>query len=191
MLNQKAIAVYEYIKERISNDYSPTVREICADLDLKSTSTAFSYINELCEHGLIEKHGNKNRSLSLPANSAVVPILGTVAAGTPILAYEDIQGYVSCCNYKGSINDLFALRIKGESMINVGILDGDIVIAKKTAVAENGAIAVCMVDEEATVKRFFKENGHYRLQPENDDFNPIIVDHVTILGVLVSCVRYY
>lgn len=192
MLNEKAKLIYDYIVDRISNDISPTVREICQDLNIKSTSTAHRYINELCQEGLIVKADNHNRSIQL-ANSSVtrVPILGPVAAGSPITAIEDIEGYIPFDSSAFSAGDLFALRIEGESMIDVGIFDGDVVIVRKTPVAYNGEIIVALVDDSATVKRFFKEDGHFRLQPENESYEPIIVDDVEILGKVIASIRYF
>ena len=124
-------------------------------------------------------------------NVTSVPLLGTVTAGMPILAVEQIEGYIA---YNGRVsrdNSLFALKVRGESMLWAGILDGDIVIAEKTPTATNGEIVVAMIEDEATVKRFYKENGHFRLQPENDAFEPIITNEVIILGKVVAVYRYY
>jgi repressor LexA len=192
LLNEKAKLIYDYIVDRISNDISPTVREICKDLNIKSTSTVHRYINELCDAGYIVKTDNHNRSIQL-ANSNVsrVPILGAVAAGAPITAIEDIEGYVPFDSNFGNPDELFALTIHGDSMINVGIFDGDIVIVRKTPVAENGEIVVALIDDSATAKTYYKENGHFRLQPENDTYEPIIVDEVVILGKVIACIRYF
>ncbi|MBC8610466.1 transcriptional repressor LexA [Massilimaliae timonensis] len=191
-LNEKAKLIYEYIVDRISHNLSPTVREICRDLNIKSTSTVHRYINELCEEGLIVKLDNHNRSIQLPnSNVARVPILGNVAAGSPITAIEEIEGYIPFDSGFGDPSELFALTIKGDSMINAGIFDGDIVIVKKSPVARNGEIVVALVDDSATTKTFYKENGHFRLQPENDDYEPIIVKEVVILGKVVASIRYF
>ena len=123
--------------------------------------------------------------------STNVPIMGRVAAGMPILAVEDIEGYVPVPESIRRGRELFALRVKGESMINAGILDGDVVVVNRTPVAENGDIVVALVDDSATVKRFYKEKGHFRLQPENDDFEPIIVDEVVLLGTVITLIRNY
>ncbi|MBS1474048.1 transcriptional repressor LexA [Massiliimalia massiliensis] len=191
-MNDKSKLIYEYIVDRISNDISPTVREICKDLGIKSTSTVHRYINELCEEGLIEKTGNSNRSIRLPnSNVSRIPIVGAVAAGAPITAIENIEGYVPFDSGFGHPDELFALRIQGDSMINVGIFDGDTVIVRKTPVAGNGEIVVALVDDSATAKTFYKEDGHYRLQPENDDYDPIIVNEVAILGKVIASIRYF
>ncbi len=193
MSNQKKIEVFNYIKERLGSGISPSVREIMDYMGFKSTSTAHRYIEALAADGLIEKTGSLNRSLRLPNSASVsVPVMGTVTAGQPITAYEDITGYINFEISGVDPKDLFALRVKGESMINAGILDGDIVIVKSVSYAENGDIVVAFIDgEDATVKRFYKENGHYRLQPENDTMKPIILDKVDILGKVVGLKRYY
>ena len=116
---------------------------------------------------------------------------GTVTAGQPILAVEDIEEYIPFKAKSGDSRDLFALRVKGESMINAGILDGDVIVARRVSTAYNGEIVVALIEDEATVKTFYKENGHYRLQPENDTMDPIIVDSCLILGKVISCLRFY
>ena len=189
-LNPKALEILDYIRERIDQGLPPSVREICAALEIKSTSTAHKYLKELQEHGLIEKGDRMNRAITLPEERSLrVPLLGTVTAGQPILAVEEVEGYVPFRGQGLSSKDLFALRVRGESMIKAGILDGDIVIIRKTPTAENGQIVVALVEDEATVKRFYKENGHYRLQPENDAMEPIITDHVEILGKVIGLIR--
>lgn len=193
MLKEKEIAVFEYIKNRLTDGYSPSVREIQDAMGFKSTSTAHRYIETLINAGKLEKTGNINRSLRLPNSKSIsIPVIGTVTAGIPITAIEDITGYVSFEADKAYTNPLFALKIRGESMINAGILDGDIIIVEQGVYAENGDIVVALVDrEEATVKRFYKENGHYRLQPENDTMEPIIAESVDILGKVIGLKRYY
>ncbi|MBE6839937.1 MAG: transcriptional repressor LexA [Ruminococcus sp.] len=193
MLKEKEIAVFEYIKNRLTDGYSPSVREIQDAMGFKSTSTAHRYIETLINAGKLEKTGNINRSLRLPNSKSIsIPVIGTVTAGIPITAVEDITGYVSFEADKAYTNPLFALKIRGESMINAGILDGDIIIVEQGVYAENGDIVVALVDrEEATVKRFYKENGHYRLQPENDTMEPIIAESVDILGKVIGLKRYY
>lgn len=192
-MKDKQLKVFNYIKSRLSEGISPSVREIMDYMDFKSTSTAHRYIESLVKAGLIEKADNLNRSLRLPnSSSASVPILGTVTAGQPITAIESIDGYIGFEAQGCDPEELFALRIRGESMINAGILDGDIVIVRKDSYAENGDIVVAFIDqEEATVKRFYKENGHFRLQPENDTMEPIILDNVEILGKVIGLKRYY
>ena len=192
-LNATAMRIFDYIKERSIDDIPPTIREICSELSIKSTSTVHKYLNELAAEGLINKYDNQNRAIKLPGARAVrIPLLGTVAAGQPITAIQDVGEYIVFQTDSQYTSDLFALTIKGESMINAGILDGDIVVVRKCAYAEDGDIVVALVDQEdATVKRFYKENGGYRLQPENDTMEPIYADDVQILGRVVAALRYY
>ena len=183
--------VYRYIVERISAGFSPTVREICEDLRIPSTSTVHSDLHHLVDKGHIEMEEGRNRTIRLPGvQSLRVPLVGTVTAGQPILAVENIQMYIPVA-LSGARGDLFALRVRGDSMMNAAILDGDLVIVEETPTAENGDIVVALLDDEATVKRFYKENGGYRLQPENDAYEPIITDHLDILGRVVSVMRFY
>ena len=187
-----ALKIYEYIVDRASEGVPPSVREICTELDIKSTSTVHKYLKELELAGYIEREYNQNRSIRINAEKVLqVPILGNVAAGTPILAIENIEGYVPFKAKGYRPWDLFALNIRGDSMEDCGILDGDIVIARKTSYADNGEIVVAMVDDSATVKRFYKDHGHFRLQPENDLYQPIIVNEVSILGRVIACLRLY
>lgn len=194
MLNEKAMNIYQFIKDSIENGYPPTVREICSALNIKSTSTVHKYINLLVEEGYIEKMDNHNRAIRLKgAESGVsVPVVGNVAAGIPITAIENITDYISFTSDKTYSNPLFALKVKGESMINVGIYDGDLIVVEQMNYAENGDIVVALVDgESATVKTFYKEDGHFRLQPENDSMEPIIADDVEILGKVRALIRYF
>lgn len=184
--------VFEFIKDRIEEGYPPTVREICAEFGFKSTSTAHRYINNLTAKGLLEKENNQNRAIRLTGgNGMKIPLVGTVTAGIPITAIEEITDYISFQPARHYSNPLFALKVRGESMINAAILDGDVVVIEQTPYAENGDIVCALVDNEsATIKTFYKEDGHYRLQPENDTMDPIIVDEVSILGKVVGVVRY-
>ena len=184
--------VFEFIKDRIEEGYPPTVREICAEFGFKSTSTAHRYINNLTAKGLLEKGNNQNRAIRLTGgNGMKIPLVGTVTAGIPITAIEEITDYISFQPARHYSNPLFALKVRGESMINAAILDGDMVVIEQTPYAENGDIVCALVDNEsATIKTFYKEDGHYRLQPENDTMDPIIVDAVSILGKVVGVVRY-
>lgn len=184
--------VFEFIKDRIEEGYPPTVREICAEFGFKSTSTAHRYINNLTAKGLLEKGNNQNRAIRLTGGNGVkIPLVGTVTAGIPITAIEEITDYISFQPARHYSNPLFALKVRGESMINAAILDGDMVVIEQTPYAENGDIVCALVDNEsATIKTFYKEDGHYRLQPENDTMDPIIVDEVSILGKVVGVVRY-
>ena len=184
--------VFEFTKDRIEEGYPPTVREICAEFGFKSTSTAHRYINNLTAKGLLEKGNNQNRAIRLTGgNGMKIPLVGTVTAGIPITAIEEITDYISFQPARHYSNPLFALKVRGESMINAAILDGDMVVIEQTPYAENGDIVCALVDNEsATIKTFYKEDGHYRLQPENDTMDPIIVDKVSILGKVVGVVRY-
>ena len=192
MLNEKAKEIYKYIRERIDDGYAPTVREICAALGIRSTSTAHRYINLLVDAGYLDKMDNQNRAIRLHGTSAInVPLVGTVTAGQPITAIENITDYLSYVPDRHYEGELFALKVRGESMINAGILDGDIVIVEQCDTVENGEIAVVLVgNEEATVKRFYKENGKFRLQPENDSMQPIITEDASILGRVTALIRY-
>ena len=194
-LKPKEQKVYDYIVRSVKeNGFAPSVRDICRDLNYKSTSTVHMYLNRLDMLGYIVKEDGKSRAIRVAGDDTptvtAVPVLGTVTAGQPILAEQNYEGYVG---YIGRVaaEDMFALRVRGESMIEVGIQDGDMIIAEKTCYAENGEIVVALIDNEATVKRFFRENGHYRLQPENSSMSPIIVDEVLILGKVVAIQRSY
>ncbi|MBQ8795014.1 MAG: transcriptional repressor LexA [Clostridia bacterium] len=185
--------VYDYIRECAQDSRVPSVREICSVTGLKSTSTVHLHLKTLEERGLIQRDKGLNRSIRLSGaeKSAQIPIMGRVTAGLPILAVEDVEGYVPVSESVRRGRELFALRVCGESMINAGIMDGDIAIIHRTPTADNGDIVVALIEDEATVKRFFKENGHFRLQPENDSFEPIIVEEIALLGKLVAIYRNY
>lgn len=194
MLNQRAMDIYQFIKDSIEHDYPPTVREICSALDIKSTSTVHKYINILVAEGYLEKRDNHNRAIRLKKsdNGVSVPVVGRVAAGVPITAIENITDNIRFTSDKSYSNPLFALKVKGESMINVGIYDGDLIVVEQGDYAENGDIVVALVDgDSATVKTFYKEDGYYRLQPENDTMEPIIVSEVKILGKVEALIRYF
>lgn len=184
--------VFEYIKDRASEGQIPSIREICRDLDIRSTSTAARYVNHLVDQGLLEKVDGCNRSIKLAGKSATkIPLVGTITAGQPVTAVQDITEYINFHEEKNYNGELFALKVRGESMINAAILNGDIVVVERCPTARNGEIVAALVDgEEATVKTFYKENGHYRLQPENDTMEPIIVDECEILGRVVAVMRY-
>ena len=194
-LKPKEQKVYNYIVNSVKNNgFAPSVRDIMNDLGYKSTSTVHMYLNRLDTLGYIRKEDGKSRAISvvnedMPTVSAV-RVLGTVTAGQPILAEENFEGYIGYIG-RASADEMFALKVKGESMIEVGIMDGDMIIAEKTCYAENGEIVVALIENEATVKRFFREDGHYRLQPENSTMKPIIVDEVLILGRVVAIQRSY
>ena len=197
-LKPKEQAIYEYIKDTLEKvGYAPSVRDICAALNIKSTSTVHIYLSKLEEKGLIQKENGKSRTLRIDMpqgaeNSYKVPLLGQVAAGTPIMTVENFDGYLDFSSHKTyPSNSLFALKVTGESMIDIGIYDGDIVIVEQREYADNGEIVVAMIDDSATVKRFFKESGRVRLQPENSTMQPIYARDVSILGKVIACVRYY
>ena len=177
--NNKAMMIYDYIRDCIQNkNFSPTVREICEEVGIKSTSTVHYYLQILEEKGYIVKDPLKKRTIKLPGNnSKSVPLLGTVTAGIPITAIEEIEEYIPVSNLPGSASDYFALHVRGTSMIGAGIMDGDIVVA--------------MIDDEATVKRFYNEIDHIRLQPENPSFKPILTTEAIILGKVVTLMRNY
>ena len=194
-ISKKQQEIFSFIKSFIDETGTPpSVREIGSAVALKSPSTVQYHLNALIEAGYLEKGStNMKRTLRIAQKSSStyhVPLLGTVTAGKPILAIESIEDYIPVSvNSKGK--ELFALRVRGDSMINASILDGDIVIVERTPAAENGDIVVALIEDEATVKRFYKENGHFRLQPENDNYEPIIVDELAILGKVVSLIRNY
>ncbi|MDE6868343.1 MAG: transcriptional repressor LexA, partial [Clostridia bacterium] len=184
--------VYNYIEKFIlENNYSPSVREICKACGLKSTATAFDYINELCNRGLIKKAGVKNRAVVLKqqAASTTVPLIGTVAAGQPIFATENYDGYYSIPGNYFSGEDLFMLNVSGDSMIKIGMFNGDKIIVKKQESADDGDIVVALVDDSATVKRLFRRNGKVILHPENDDMEDFVFDDVQIIGKVVGLIR--
>ena len=193
-INETQRKIYEFLVERSSDGVPPSVREIGAAVGLRSTSSVQTNLDALEAAGYIQRDPLLKRSIRIVGqadNVTNVPILGTVTAGAPILAVEQIEGYFP---YTGTVSrdkPLFALHVRGESMIQAGILDGDLVIAEKTPFARNGEIVIAMVDDEATCKTFYKENGHFRLQPENDTMDPIIVNEVIILGKVKALTRYF
>lgn len=191
-MNDKEKRVYEFVKERVEDGIPPSIREICAALDIRSTSTAARYVNALVDEGILEKIDGRNRAIKLAGKGATkIPLVGTITAGQPITAVQDITDYINFHENKNYSGELFALKVRGESMINAAILDGDIVVVEKCSTARNGEIVAALVNgNEATVKTFYKENGHYRLQPENDTMDPIIVDTCEIIGRVVAVMRY-
>lgn len=184
----------EYIKEYVEErGVAPTVREIEKEMGYMSPSSAQYVLNKLEEYGYIERDSMMKRTIRLKhydTKAYQIPLVGTVTAGKPILAVESIEEYIPV-PVKNKGKNMFALKVKGDSMINAAILDGDIVVVEQTPVAENGEIVVALIEDEATIKRFYKENGHFRLQPENDAYEPIIVDEVSILGKVNMVVRTY
>ncbi len=186
--------VYDYIVERLDEGLPPTVREICAKTGIRSTSTVFAILNSLEEKGYITRSGNSSRSIRVTAaNSAVnVPLVGVVTAGVPILATQNIEEYLPLPSSVSRGRELFALHVRGMSMMNAGILDGDIVYAEKVNTAMAGDIIVALIDDEATVKRLaYTDDGKAMLMPENDSFLPIVPEELTILGRVVASFRQY
>ena len=191
-LNEKQQKVLEFLRERAGEGVPPSVREICAAAGIRSTSTVHAYLKVREEGGYISRQSGLNRAIRLPGeNVARVPLLGHVTAGLPILAVEEVEDYVPYSGGRFDPRELFALRVHGTSMINAGIMNGDVVIVHRTPAAENGAIGVALIGDEATVPRFFAEEGHIRLQPENEEYEPIIVKECTVLGKVISLVRYF
>lgn len=192
-LKENERKVYNCLKSRMENGLPPTVREICRATGLKSTSSVHAYLRMLEEKGLITRDRGLNRAIHLAGEQTTlqVPILGRVAAGTPILAVEVADGFLPYSPRYGGDGEYFALHVKGESMKNAGILDGDYVVALRTPTALDGEIVVALIGEEATVKRLYREKDCIRLQPENPDFEPIYTKDVQILGKVTAVYRYY
>ena len=197
-ISERQKEILEYTKKSIlKSGYPPSVREICEAVNLKSTSSVHSHLSVLEEKGYIRRDPTKPRTIEiiddcfqLTRREVVnVPLLGTVAAGQPLYAEENIENYYPIPADFLPNTDTFMLQIKGNSMINAGILDGDQIIVEHCPIAQDGEIVVALVDDSATVKRFFKEKGHYRLQPENDSMDPIIVNKVEILGKVIGLFR--
>ena len=196
-LTQSEKKVFDYICSVISDDSPPpSVRDIKDALGFASTSTVHLYLSRLEEKGLIKKQSGKSRGITLANKSDAegIPLVGKVRAGAPILAQENFDGYVDCYSifrnrYKKQ--DLFALSVVGDSMVDAGILDGDTVIVSKTDEFADGDIVVALIDDSATVKTFYNEGDHIRLQPENKTMKPIITKELTILGRVIACMRKY
>ena len=188
--------ILNYIEEYIEvNGYAPSVREIGQAVDLRSTSTVHGHLSRLEKKGLLRREAMKPRTIDLQREEKPaikkLPVLGKVAAGTPILAEETAGEYVNLPDFLIGRGDHFVLEIRGDSMITAGIMNGDFVVVKKQETANNGDIVIAMIDGDATCKRFFKEENHFRLQPENPSMAPIIVNDVTILGKVVTVFRSY
>ncbi len=197
-ITQKQFEILEYIKAQILNKgYPPSVRDICQAVDLKSTSSVHAHLETLEKNGYIRRDPTKPRAIeiiddnfNLTRREVVnVPLVGRVAAGEPILAVENVVSYFPIPSEYMPNEEVFMLTVKGESMVNAGIYDGDNIIVSKADTARNGEIIVAMVDDSATVKRFYKEDGHIRLQPENDYMDPIIVPDCQIIGKVIGLVR--
>lgn len=199
-ISAKQEEILNYIKDSIlQKGYPPSVREICEAVKLKSTSSVHSHLETLEKNGYIRRDPTKPRTIEILDDSfgltrrelVNVPIVGQVTAGQPILAVENIEDYFPVPPEYLHNKTTFMLKVKGDSMINVGILDGDLILVEEQPTAANNEIVVALVDDSATVKRFFKEDGHYRLQPENDFMDPIIVDDVSILGKVIGLFRTF
>ena len=197
-LTDKQQQILEFIKHRIlEKGYPPAVREICQAVHLRSTSSVHSPLETLERKGYIRRDPTKPRAIeiidddfNLARREIVhIPIVGTITAGEPILAVENIEDYFPMQPDFISSRDIFMLHVRGESMINAGIMDGDLVIVQQQPTADNGDIVVAMIDDSATVKRFYKEDGHYRLQPENDAMDPIVVPEVSVIGKVIGLYR--
>lgn len=198
-ISTKQREILEYIKQEILNKgYPPAVREICEAVGLKSTSSVHSHLETLEKNGYIRRDPTKPRAIEIIDDNfnltrrevANVPILGKVAAGQPLLAVENIENYFPIPVEFLPNTDTFMLTVKGESMINVGIFDGDKILVQSQSDARNGDIVVALVEDSATVKTFYKEDGYYRLQPENDTMDPIIVKECSILGKVFGIMRF-
>ena len=196
--NEKQMQIYKFIKSYINEkSYPPSVREICAAVGLSSTSTVHGHLERLEKKGLIKRDPTKPRTIEIVDKDVKkeminIPVLGTITAGLPILAEENIEDVFPLpIEHVRSNKELFMLHVKGDSMIEAGIHNGDLAIIEKTNYAENGTIVVALIDNEATLKRFFKEKDHIRLQPENSTMSPIIVDNCTIIGKLIGIYREY
>ena len=189
--------ILDFIKNEIqTKGYPPSVREIAQAVGLKSTSTVHGHLQRLEKRGLLHRDAMKPRAMEVMGdpnfvrnNSTAVPVIGRVTAGMPILAEENLDDYVAIPEVMLGDGEHFILLVRGASMIDAGILDGDYIVVKKCSDALNGEIVVAMIEDSATVKRFFKENGRFRLQPENSRMDPIYADEVTILGKVVSLYR--
>ncbi len=190
--------VFDFIRSSLNeNGYAPSVRDIMNALGYRSTSTVHLYLHRLLELGYINMEEGKSRAITVPSflinTQRGVPILGKVTAGVPILASENFDGYLdfSPNQTKYTMENLFALKVSGNSMVGVGIFDGDYVVVERSDYAENGDIVVVMIEDEATVKTFYKEKGRFRLQPENPEYKPILVEDLILLGKVIAAVRYY
>lgn len=198
-ITQKQSEILEYIKSQILNKgYPPSVRDICQAVNLKSTSSVHAHLESLEKNGYIRRDPTKSRTIeiiddnfNLSRREVVnIPLIGQVAAGQPLLAVENVAEYFPVPAEYMPNGETFMLKVKGDSMVNMGIYDGDQIIVKKQNTASNGEVIVALVDDSATVKRFYKENGHIRLQPENEFMDPIIVDDCEILGKVIGLIRF-
>ena len=199
-ITKKQEEILEYIKDQIMNrGFPPAVREICEAVNLKSTSSVHAHLETLEKNGYIRRDPTKPRAIEILDDDfnltrremVQVPVIGQVAAGEPILAEQNIQDYFPIPAEYMPNAESFMLKVKGESMINAGIMNGDTVLVQRQSDAKNGDMVVALVDDSATVKTFYKEDGYYRLQPENDTMEPILVDHCEILGKVFGVFRFF
>lgn len=199
-ISAKQQEILDYIKDEIlKKGYPPTVREICETVHLKSTSSVHSHLETLEKNGYIRRDPTKPRAIEICDDSfqmvrtemVSIPVIGNVAAGQPILAEENIQEYFPIPADMVPRGESFMLNVRGESMVNVGILNGDRVFVNACSTASNGEIVVALIDDSATVKTYYREDGHIRLQPENDTMDPIIVDSCQILGRVYGVLRLF
>ena len=199
-ISDKQREILEYIKAEILNKgYPPAVREICEAVKLKSTSSVHAHLETLEKNGYIRRDPTKPRAIEIVDETfnltrreiVNVPIVGKVAAGEPILAVENIENYFPIPAEFMPNEQTFILQVQGESMVNAGILDGDYILVEQQTTANDGDMVVALVDDSATVKTFYKENGYYRLQPENDFMEPIIVSDVMIMGKVIGTFRFF
>lgn len=197
-ISAKQKEILDYIKSQImTKGYPPSVRDICEAVHLKSTSSVHSHLETLKRNGYIRRDPTKPRAIEILDDAfnccrcdvISIPVIGKVAAGEPLLAVENINGYFPLPTHDLPDKELFMLIVTGNSMINMGILDGDQIVVERQNTAENGDVVVALLDDSVTVKRFYKEDDHYRLQPENDFMEPIIADKVEILGKVISLYR--
>lgn len=200
-IEEKLLAVYEFVESYIDdNGFPPSVREIQSKLKIKSTATVYDYLERLKSRGLISKSPAKNRAISLGKRADrsedaqrpdMIPVVGRVAAGTPIFAVENLDGYCPLPEEFGDPSDKFALKVSGNSMINAGIYNGDTIIVRKQNAADDGQIIVALVDDSATVKRLFRRDGKIILHPENDEMSDMIFDEVSVLGIVKGLIRKF
>lgn len=194
-IDEKLEKVYNFTTEYINvNGFPPSVREICSKVGIKSTATAHLYLEKLKEKGLLVKTPQKNRAISLSTTNVTfqrIPLVGVISAGQPIYAVENLEGYIPLPDGFGSGSNEFALKVKGDSMINAGIYNNDIIIVKEQNTAENGEIVVALIEDEATVKRLILEDNRVILRPENDKMSDMIFDDVKILGIVKGLMRKF
>ncbi len=192
--------ILNYIKEEtLSRGYPPAVREICKAVGLKSTASVHAHLSSLEEMGYIRRDPSKPRAIEITDDEFAltrreisnIPVVGSVAAGEPLLAEQNIMDYYPIPADMLPNDQVFMLKVRGDSMIGSGILDGDMVVVRQTPAASNGDMVVALIEDGATVKYFYKENGHFRLQPDNPDYEPIIVNNVSVLGIVIGVIRMF